>query len=202
MVLVDTPGVGSSDRRSTEVAHAALPNCDAAIFVFSVDPPPPTEAELDYLVRVARQTDRLAFVLNKVDLVDASECAESLGLRRVDGREGGRGCGRTRGVSRVRRGGAEGEDAGDLEAGARSGLAALEAHVRSAFVGTKRAILTAAVARRLAAIAAELEDDVVVERRALVLPLAVLDGMIAGLDRAEADMGRARTAVQAPFRGQ
>ena len=89
-----------------------------------------------------------------------------------------------------------------MEAGARSGLAALEAHVRSAFVGTKRAILTAEVAWRLAAIAAELEDDVVVERRALVLPLAVLDGMIAGLDRAEADMGRARTAVQAPFRGQ
>ena len=48
VVLIDTPGVGSTHRHQTAAADAVLPECDAALFVVSADPPI-TEIEIDYL---------------------------------------------------------------------------------------------------------------------------------------------------------
>jgi dynamin family protein len=48
IVLIDTPGVGSTLRHNTDAALEVLPECDAGFFVLSVDPPV-TEAELAYL---------------------------------------------------------------------------------------------------------------------------------------------------------
>ena len=66
IVLIDTPGVGSTLRHNTDAALEVLPECDAAFFVLSVDPPV-TEAELAYLERVRPMVARLFFVLNKID---------------------------------------------------------------------------------------------------------------------------------------
>ena len=71
-VIIDTPGVGSTLRHNTEAALQILPECDAAFFVVSADPPI-TEVELEYLRRLKSKTARVFFVLNKVDYLRPDE---------------------------------------------------------------------------------------------------------------------------------
>lgn len=64
VVLVDTPGVGSTFHHNTAAADAVLPECDAALFVVSPDPPI-TEVEVQFLARVRQTVARVIVVLNK-----------------------------------------------------------------------------------------------------------------------------------------
>ena len=73
-VIIDTPGVGSTLRHNTEAALQVLPECDAAFFVISADPPI-TEVELEYLRRLKSKTARVFFVLNKADYLRPDEQA-------------------------------------------------------------------------------------------------------------------------------
>ncbi len=77
VVLIDTPGIGSTYRHNTEATLRFLPQCDAALFLLSVDPPI-TEVEVDFLHRVEAEVPRIFYVLNKVDHLDERERAESL----------------------------------------------------------------------------------------------------------------------------
>ena len=72
IVLIDTPGVGSSHLHNTDTALRVLPECDVAIFVVSTDPPI-TEAEIDYLKKIKSKAARIVFILNKMDYLDAAE---------------------------------------------------------------------------------------------------------------------------------
>lgn len=72
VVLVDTPGVGSTFLHNTQAAEAVLTECDAAVFVTSADPPI-TEIEIAYLCKVQRLIPKIFFVLNKIDLLDSRE---------------------------------------------------------------------------------------------------------------------------------
>jgi predicted GTPase len=72
VVLIDTPGVGSTHRHQTAAADAVLPECDAALLVVSADPPI-TEIEIDYLARIRETVARLIVVLNKIDIVEGHE---------------------------------------------------------------------------------------------------------------------------------
>jgi GTPase SAR1 family protein len=72
VVIIDTPGIGSTFRHNTEATLNFLPQCDAALFVVSSDPPI-TEVELDFLKAVRAKVSRLFFVMNKVDYLDADE---------------------------------------------------------------------------------------------------------------------------------
>jgi GTP-binding protein EngB required for normal cell division len=71
-VIIDTPGVGSTLRHNTEAALQVLPECDAAFFVVSADPPI-TEVELEYLRRLKSKTVRIFFILNKADYLRPDE---------------------------------------------------------------------------------------------------------------------------------
>jgi GTP-binding protein EngB required for normal cell division len=71
-LLIDTPGVGSTFRHNTEAALAVLPECDAALFVVSGDPPI-TEVELDYLRHIKMKAARVVYILNKIDYLDPAE---------------------------------------------------------------------------------------------------------------------------------
>jgi predicted GTPase len=66
--FVDTPGVGSAIETNTATTYAFLPECDAVLFVTSVDTPF-TEVELDFLGAIREQVEKIFFVLNKTDLV-------------------------------------------------------------------------------------------------------------------------------------
>jgi ribosome biogenesis GTPase A len=72
VVLIDTPGVGSTHLHQTAAADAVLPECDAALFVVSPDPPI-TEVEINYLARIRETVARLIIVLNKIDIVESHE---------------------------------------------------------------------------------------------------------------------------------
>jgi len=72
IVLIDTPGVGSTFIHNTRTAEAVLVECDTAVFVVSPDPPI-TEVEVTYLRKVRELIPKLFFALNKVDLLDIQE---------------------------------------------------------------------------------------------------------------------------------
>jgi hypothetical protein len=72
IVLVDTPGVGSTFLHNTQAAEAVLTECDVAVFVVSTDPPI-TEAEVRYLGKVQELIPKIFFALNKIDLLDFRE---------------------------------------------------------------------------------------------------------------------------------
>ncbi|MCM8817333.1 MAG: dynamin family protein [Candidatus Omnitrophica bacterium] len=72
MVLIDTPGIGSTYLHNTETTLNFVPECDAALFVTSVDPPI-TELELEFLKRLAKHMRNIYFVLNKIDYLSDEE---------------------------------------------------------------------------------------------------------------------------------
>ncbi|PIP38286.1 MAG: Dynamin family protein [Desulfobacterales bacterium CG23_combo_of_CG06-09_8_20_14_all_51_8] len=77
VVLIDTPGIGSTYRHNTVATLNFLDQCDAALFLISADPPI-TEVELEFLRQIRQKVPRLFFVLNKIDYLDASELEQAL----------------------------------------------------------------------------------------------------------------------------
>jgi hypothetical protein len=71
-VLIDMPGIGSTLTHNTDAALKILPECDAALFIVSADPPI-TEVELRYLQTLRSKVTRLFFVLNKADYLQPDE---------------------------------------------------------------------------------------------------------------------------------
>jgi len=72
VVLIDTPGIGSTFKHNTEATLNFLAECDAALFMVSADPPI-TEVEIEFLKEVKKKVSRLFFVINKVDYLDEDE---------------------------------------------------------------------------------------------------------------------------------
>jgi len=72
LCLVDTPGLGSTDRQSAALTRRLVPRIDAVIMVLGVDPPLAGD-ELDLLAEAATQTAELIVVLNKSDRFDAAD---------------------------------------------------------------------------------------------------------------------------------
>ncbi len=77
LVLIDTPGIGSTYRHNTAATLNFLQQCDAALFLVSADPPI-TEVELEFLREVQKKVPRLFFVLNKIDYLNDEELEEAL----------------------------------------------------------------------------------------------------------------------------
>ena len=76
-VFVDTPGVGSAIPANTATTEAFLPEADAVIFVTSFDAPL-SEAEMTFLAKVRDQVSKVFVVVNKLDLVTATEARNVL----------------------------------------------------------------------------------------------------------------------------
>jgi GTP-binding protein EngB required for normal cell division len=77
VVLIDTPGIGSTHQHNTEATLNFLPQCDAAFFLVSADPPV-TEVEIAFLKQVRTKIDRVFFILNKIDYLTEAERDEVL----------------------------------------------------------------------------------------------------------------------------
>lgn len=69
LILVDTPGVGSIHEHNSRLTQQYIPQVDAAIFLFSADPPL-TELEKDFLQTIAPLVPHIQFVLNKKDYLN------------------------------------------------------------------------------------------------------------------------------------
>ena len=85
--FVDTPGVGSSIEANTATTYTFLPECDAVLFVTSVESPF-TSVEKDFLRAIREHVRKIFFIVNKIDLLaDARERDEVFGFIRSAIRE-------------------------------------------------------------------------------------------------------------------
>lgn len=75
MQLVDTPGVGSTFLHNTETTYEFLDQLDAAVFLMSADIPI-SQAEKELLETIKDSTQKIFFVLNKIDNLSPDEIME------------------------------------------------------------------------------------------------------------------------------
>jgi ribosome biogenesis GTPase A len=75
IILIDTPGIGSTHAHNTRTTEAYLQQVDAGIVVLSVDPPI-TEVESHFIRNVKEEIPKLFFVVNKVDAASADEVCD------------------------------------------------------------------------------------------------------------------------------
>jgi ribosome biogenesis GTPase A len=183
VVLIDTPGVGSTFRHNTAAADAILHECDATLFVVSPDPPI-TEVEIDFLSRIRQTVAHLTIVLNKIDIVEPGE-AESVTafLRRVLAEQAKLDSGTP--VFRVSaRKAFRAEQNGDAVALRESAFPDLESYLMQFLASEKRATLNAAVARKAAALIAQLQLETEIALKSLRLPVEDLEQRMATFDEA------------------
>ncbi len=77
VVIIDTPGVGSTYTRNSRVTYEFLENADAAVFVFGADPPI-GQMEIELLEEIRGNTRKVFFVQNKIDKLEGEERLEAL----------------------------------------------------------------------------------------------------------------------------
>jgi len=183
VVLLDTPGIGSTLRHNTETARAALAECDVALFVVSPDPPI-TEAELAWLAEVGPAVARLAVVLNKSDTVDEADCARSVEfLRKVLTEQAGLAADLAIFPASARAGLRAGL-ADDRAGLAASGVAAIAAYLTALIDGEGAEVLASAVAAKAAGVIGAMRMEIELESRALQMPLQDLADRIARFEAA------------------
>jgi tRNA U34 5-carboxymethylaminomethyl modifying GTPase MnmE/TrmE len=178
MVLIDTPGVGSTYRHNTTAAEGVLPECDAALFVVSHDPPI-TEVELRYLGEVCKSVSHVVVVLNKVDLIGEDDRERVLSFLRTVLAE-------THlpqmdpNIFPVSAKAALDARLHDKPAEiAHSGLGGLESYVRQRLMRQKAELLEVSALQNIQTCISELRIDVDLNRHALALPIEKLDENIA-----------------------
>jgi len=200
IVLIDTPGVGSTLRHNTDAALDALPECDTALFVVSADPPI-TEAEMAYLGTAQSHVVRLYFVLNKIDYLTDHERQEAIDfLHSVLGRF------LVPGVhpaifpisARHALAASMSADPGAFEA---SGLPNLERQVLAPLIAERRVALQEAVRVKAGSLLEHALADARLKIRALELPLEDLEQRADALHRVLDGVGMERRVAQDTLQG-
>lgn len=172
ILLVDTPGVGSTYEHNTEVTRSFLARVDAAIFLVSVDPPL-TAAEAEFLRRAKEEVHHFFFVLNKTDLMTEADMQESLAFTRAQ-------IERQAGLSGIElfpisaRNALEAKKDGDRQKLRSSGLAEFEEALRSFLMRDKGAVLLESWVSDALRIAGDLRFAIEVEVKAAAVPPAEL----------------------------
>ncbi|MGH7094936.1 MAG: dynamin family protein, partial [Stellaceae bacterium] len=192
--FIDTPGIGSTLRHNTDAAFEVLPECDAAFFVVSVDPPI-TAAELDYLDHARTGISPILFVLNKVDYLSPAERHSALGFLRETLRAHSAALAEQPIFELSARNALAAKLEEDEAAIERSGLRAIERHLAETLLSAKRDILHAAVAQKAAAILELAHTDAALEARALELPIGDLAARARRFADAVADIERQRVVA-------
>jgi GTP-binding protein EngB required for normal cell division len=169
-VLIDTPGVGSTFRHNTEAAIRVLPECDAALFIVSPDPPI-TEAELEYLRSFKSKVAKILFVLNKADYVRIDERTRLADFLRDVLVRNGLWSSDSLIFNVSARDGLDAKQRGDRAGLESSGLAGIEDHLRRYLADEKARLLAQAVARKANGILGEAAAELELRAKALSMPL-------------------------------
>jgi GTP-binding protein EngB required for normal cell division len=188
IVLIDTPGVGSTLQHNTDAANAVLPECDAGFFVLSADPPV-TEAELAYLARVRPHVARLFFVFNKIDYLATDERDTALAFLRRSLREHMPAVADAPIFGLSARQALAAHQTGDTAGLAQSGLAEIEHHLVGFLAREKVGSLQRAVAAKAGAVL----DAALMN---LALAIRVLEMPVEDLERRAKEFRRALGAIE------
>jgi GTP-binding protein EngB required for normal cell division len=174
VVLIDTPGIGSTFRHNTEATLNFLPQCDAALFLVSADPPL-TEVEVEFLQEVRAKVARLFFILNKVDYLNAAEQQAALSFLKTVLQEQV-GLDNPEPIFCISaRQGLEARQTDNLPLWERSGLVELEQHLLHFLVSDKTNVLQTALVGKAVDSLADMVMRLRLTIRSLQLPLAELD---------------------------
>ena len=169
-VLIDTPGIGSTLKHNTQAAMQVLPECDAAFFVLSADPPI-TEIELDYLLHLKTKTTRVFFILNKADFLARDEQGAAVEfLHKVLGEHALIGASESILCISARRG-LVAKREGNNESLEASGIPAVEDRLLNALAGEKDHWLEDAVRNKAVNVLAQADAELQLHVRALNIPL-------------------------------
>jgi GTP-binding protein EngB required for normal cell division len=174
IVLIDTPGVGSTLRHNTEAALGVLPECDAGFFVLSADPPV-TETELAYLERVRPHVARLFFVFSKIDYLVPEERERALDFLRRSLSEHLPGAADAPIFSLSARQALAARQGGDAALLAESGLTDIEHHLVAFLAREKAESLQRAVAAKAGTVLDAALMDLALGIRALEMPIEDLE---------------------------
>ncbi|MBI3810122.1 MAG: dynamin family protein [Nitrospirae bacterium] len=190
--IIDTPGIGSTFVHNTETTLKFLPQCDAALFVISADPPI-TEVEVEFLKVVKVKVARLIFVQNKMDYLSVTERQEANEFLRKVLRERLRLDGEVRIFELSARRALEARS--DPAAGAgieNGGLRELESYLGDFLVTEKEAALREAIAMKASGLLSEALLALDLERKVLELPAADLERRVVLLEKRLAELDRER----------
>ena len=209
VALIDTPGIGSTFRHNTEATVNFLPQCDAAMFVVSSDPPI-TEVEVEFLKLARRKLARVFFILNKVDYLDADERRIAVAfLQQVLCEQAGFPSSTRIFCASAKQGLAarRNQDAAGWQS---SGMAEIEQQIVDFLLMEKTEVLKRALARQAGDILADVQQRLELTLRSLQMPLAELDERIrlfeenmikieeqriVAMERLSADEGRLAASV-------
>jgi predicted GTPase len=183
--FVDTPGVGSAIEANTITTLKFLPECDAVLFVTSVDSPV-TRLELEFLQSIRQHVRKVFFVVNKMDLLATHERSAVLDyVRHAILKQTGRHDAKVFPVSA--RVGLLAELEGGWSDGLESGLTELENALARFLSGERATVFLAAVADRALWLCEQQSMDTRLRQRANELPekewlerLSILAGKLAG----------------------
>ena len=191
VVLIDTPGIGSTLAHNTQATMDFLPQCDAALFVVSADPPI-TAVEVEFLQAVRDHVARLFFVLNKVDYLTADEREQAtVFLRRVLREKAGI-AGDPEIFAISARQGLQARQRHDERAWKESGLGRVESYLFDFLAREKTQALRQAVTEKARDVIAEAEMQVDLELQALEVPLSDLESRRGLLQAKMAEVERER----------
>jgi GTPase SAR1 family protein len=167
VVLIDTPGIGSTLQHNTAVTMSFLPQCDAALFLVSADPPI-TEVEQEFLKAVQKCVAKLCFVMNKIDYLNASELEDAMAFFTKALKESGI----TDGATIFRVSAKQGIDARIHENASlwrESGVEELQSYLLDFLSREKSCTLQLAIARKAADVVADATMHTELQRRSLEL---------------------------------
>jgi GTP-binding protein EngB required for normal cell division len=174
VVLVDTPGIGSTYRHNTEATLAFLPQCDAALFLISADPPI-SEVELDFLRKVMTRVPKLFFILNKVDYLTEAEKQSSVQFFKKILHEQACIDEKTLLFCVSARRGVSARMAHDEKGWIESGMAEVEEHLIEFLVKDKNETLQKALSRKAEDILSDVLMQIQLAMRTLQMPLEKLE---------------------------
>jgi len=195
VVLIDTPGIGSTYRHNTQATMDFLPQCDAAVFLVSADPPV-TEVEIAFLKEIRNRVEKLFFVLNKIDYLSEAERETAVAFyREVLTRDAGIDTG-IRIFATSARKGLQAKESGDTRQWEESGLAEVFDHLIAFLAREKNRVLRDAIGRKALDVFHDVQLQIGLEMKALELPLAEIESRLSLFDKKIAETKEQRIHAQ------
>jgi Dynamin family len=195
VVMIDTPGIGSTFTHNTEATLNFLPQCDAALFVVSADPPL-TEVEAEFLKAVRSRVSRLFFIFNKVDYLNSSDREAALAFFRKVLAEKLEVTDDHPIFSVSSRRALDSKLVGDADLWAQSGLNEVEEHLICFLVSEKVDALREALGKKVKDVLEDLVMRLRLGVRSLQMPLDDLEKRLQVFEKELANAERQRTAAQ------